>query len=146
MIAIVAVPKSFCETPKKPSSDHRPRPPHHDSRPTCSNTAMNTSIAYPFVPSLGYDPINALTSMPGMPCHCRTGIHATQTLINAKLTSASQRLDDLDAALASSSLPNWAGIAAESYRARLDELRKQSLALRDALNDTSRILWSVGAV
>ena len=107
---------------------------------------MNTSIAYPFVPSLGYDPINALTSMPGMPCHCRTGIHATQTLINAKLTSASQRLDDLDAALASSSLPTWAGIAAESYRARLDELRKQSLALRDALNDTSRILWSVGAV
>ena len=107
---------------------------------------MNTSIAYPFVPSLGYDPINALTSMPGMPWHCRTGIHATQTLINAKLTSASQRLDDLDAALASSSLPNWAGIAAESYRARLDELRKQSLALRDALNDTSRILWSVGAV
>ena len=66
-------------------------------------------------------------------------------LINARLTSASRRLDDLDAALASCSLPDWTGTAAELYRARLDELRKQSLALRDALNDTSRILWSVGA-
>ena len=101
---------------------------------------MNTSITYPFVPSLGYNPINTLASMPGMPCHCRTGIRVTQALINARLTSASRRLDDLDAALASCSLP-----AAELYRARLDELRKQSLALRDALNDTSRILWSVGA-
>lgn len=106
---------------------------------------MNTSIAYPFVPSLGYNPINTLASMPGMPCHCRTGIRVTQALINAKLTSTSRRLDDLDAALASSSLPGWTGTAAEAYRARLDELRKQSLALRDALNDTSRILWSVGA-
>ncbi len=83
--------------------------------------------------------------MPGMPCLCRTGIRVTQALINAKLTSTSRRLDDLDAALASSSLPGWTGTAAEAYRARLDELRKQSLALRDALNDTSRILWSVGA-
>ena len=106
---------------------------------------MNTSITYPFVPSLGYNPINTLASMPGMPCHCRTGIRVTQALINARLTSASRRLDDLDAALASCSLPDWTGTAAELYRARLDELRKQSLALRDALNETSRILWSVGA-
>ena len=106
---------------------------------------MNTSIAYPFVPSLGYNPINTLASMPGMPCHCRTGIRVTQALINAKLTSASRRLDDLDAALASSSLPDWTGTAAELYRARLDELRKQSLTLRDSINATLRLLWAVGA-
>lgn len=79
---------------------------------------MNTSITYPFVPSLGYNPINTLASMPGMPCHCRTGIRVTQALINAKLTSTSRRLDDLDAALASSSLPGWTGTAAEAYLVR----------------------------
>ena len=108
---------------------------------------MNTSITYPFVPSLGYNPINTLASMPGMPCHCRTGIRVTQTLINARLTSASRRLDDLDAHAEICQLlcQIIRDMTAALYRARLDELRKQSLALRDALNDTSRILWSVGA-
>ncbi|MFR6606263.1 MAG: WXG100 family type VII secretion target [Bifidobacterium sp.] len=107
---------------------------------------MNASITYPFIPGLGFNLINTLASTPGMPCHCRAGVRTTQAARSMpELTSASRHLDDLDATLASSSLPDWTGTAAESYRARLDELRKQSLALRDSLNATSRILWSVGA-
>ena len=94
---------------------------------------------------LGFNLINTLASTPGMPCHCRAGVRTTQLLVNAKLTSISKHLDDLDATLASSSLPDWTGTAAESYRARLDELRKQSLTLRDSINATLRLLWAVGA-
>ena len=111
----------------------------------CSNIAMNASITYPFIPGLGFNLINTLASTPGMPCHCRAGVRTTQLLVNAKLTSISKHLDDLDATLASSSLPDWTGAAAESYRARLDELRKQSLTLRDSINATLRLLWAVGA-
>ena len=99
---------------------------------------MNASITYPFIPGLGFNLINTLASTPGMPCHCRAGVRTTQLLVNAK------HLDDLDATLASSSLPDWTGTAAESYRARLDELRKQSLTLRDSINATLRLLWAVG--
>ena len=71
----------------------------------CSNIAMNASITYPFIPGLGFNLINTLASTPGMPCHCRAGVRTTQLLVNAKLTSISKHLDDLDATLASSSLP-----------------------------------------
>ncbi|MFR5004737.1 MAG: hypothetical protein ACLUB5_04035 [Bifidobacterium dentium] len=44
-------------------------------------------------------------------------MRTTQLLVNAKLTSISKHLDDLDATLASSSLPDWTGTAAELPRA-----------------------------
>lgn len=84
-------------------------------------------------------------SVPGMPCRCRSTVQANQNLIAAQLRSALCHLDDLDTVLKTHTLPDWAGKAAQSYRSQLIDLSRQSVALRDAIDTTSRILWSVGA-
>ncbi len=84
-------------------------------------------------------------SVQGMPCRCRGTVQANQNLIAAQLRSALCHLDDLDTVLKANTLPDWSGKAAQSYRNQLIDLGRQGAALRDAIDTTSRILWSVGA-
>lgn len=69
----------------------------------------------------------------------------SRTLINAGLTAALRRLDDIDVSTASGRLPDWTGEAAEEYRDRLNRIARQSALLRDGILATSRLLWSEGA-
>ena len=103
--------------------------------------AMNVSNAF-LGAAPGVAAFNSLTSLSGMSCRCRIGVRTTQTLINAKLVTASRLLDGLDAAIASNRLADW---TAEEYRTRLDRIARQSALLRDDMIATSRLLWSAGA-
>ncbi len=92
--------------------------------------------------------MDALTnpaSVPDMPCRCRGTVRVNQNLIAAQLQSARCHLDDLDTVLKANILPDWSGKAAQSYRSQLIDLGRQGAALRDAIDTTSRILWSAGA-
>ena len=106
--------------------------------------AMNVSNAF-LGAAPGVAAFNSLASLSGMSCRCRIGVRTTQTLINAKLVTASRLLDGLDAAIASNRLADWTGTAAEEYRTRLDRIARQSALLRDDMIATSRLLWSAGA-
>lgn len=105
---------------------------------------MDTSFAYN-QPSSLMDALTNPVSVPGMPCGCRGTVRVNQNLITAQLRSTLCHLDDLDTALKANTLPDWSGKAARSYRSQLTDLGRQSAALRDAIDTTSRILWSVGA-
>ena len=106
--------------------------------------AMNVSNAF-LGAAPGVAAFNSLASLSGMSCRCRIGVRTAQTLINAKLVTASRLLDGLDAAIASNRLADWTGTAAEEYRTRLDRIARQSALLRDDMIATSRLLWSAGA-
>ncbi len=82
--------------------------------------------------------------VPGVPCGCRGMVRVHQDLIVAQLRSTLCHLDDLDTVLKSNTLPDWTGKAAQSYRSQLIDLGRRSTALRDAIDTTSRIVWSVG--